>query len=284
MRCRHACELRFGVTARSVEPALSTYHGREHRNQAGGYRGRFGEGVHPGLSTAIDFAGDHALVIGDQLLGTGSLLAIAIAMALSSVPITATIVILLSPQRRTSSLPFLAGWVLTLGVVPLAAAAGILAMPLSRRERSQFAAAAMIVVGAALVIGAILTWRRSQTRTSTLGGRLERLGSYGPGALFGIAILMGLRPKALLLGIAAGLALGAESPTSDRSALALALYVALSASTVAVPIVCTLVSPHSMEPRLVTWRERLSRSGLKVTASVMMMIGLVLVAVEWSQV
>ena len=125
--------------------------------------------VHPGLSTAIDIAGDHALVIGDQVLGTGSLLAMAIAMALSSVPITATIVILLSPQRRRSSLPFLAGWVLTLGVVPLAAAAGILAMPLSRRERSQFAAAAVIVVGAALVIGAIVTWRRSQTRAPTLG-------------------------------------------------------------------------------------------------------------------
>ena len=218
------------------------------------------------------------------MLGTGSLLGIAVAMALSSVPITATIVILLSPQRRRSSLPFLAGWVLTLGVVPLAAAAGILAMPLSRRERSQFEAATEIVVGAALVIGAILTWRRSQTPAPTSGGRLERLGSYGPAASFGIAFLMGLRPKAMLLGIAAGLALSAQSPTSARSGLALALYIAVSASTVAVPIVCTLLSPHSMEPRLVTWRERLSRSGLKVTASVMMVIGLALAALGWSQV
>ena len=218
------------------------------------------------------------------MLGTGSLLGIAVAMALSSVPITATIVILLSPQRRRSSLPFLAGWLLTLGVVPLAAAAGILAMPLSRRERSQFEAALEIVVGAALVIGAILTWRRSQTPAPTSGGRLERLGSYGPAASFGIAFLMGLRPKAMLLGIAAGLALSAQSPTSARSGLALALYIAVSASTVAVPIVCTLVSPRSMEPRLVTWRERLSRSGLKVTASVMMVIGLALAALGWSQV
>jgi hypothetical protein len=216
-------------------------------------------------------------------LGTGSLLGIAVAMALSWVPITATIAILLSPQRRRSSLSFLAGWVLTLAVVPLAAAAGILAMPLSRRERSQFAAATEIVVGAALVIGAILTWRRSQTQTPTAGGRLEALGSYGPAASFGIAFLMGMRPKALLLGIAAGLALGAQPPTSDRSGLALALYVAVSASTVAVPIVCTLVSPQSMEPRLVTWRDWLSRSGLKVTAWVMMMIGLALAAVGWSQ-
>jgi len=176
------------------------------------------------------------------------------------------------------------GWVLTLGVVPLAAAAGILAMPLSRRERSQFEAAMVIVVGAALVIGAILTWRRSQTRAPTLGGRLECLGSYGPAASFGIAFLMGLRPKAMLLGIAAGLALSAQSPTSARSGLALALYIAVSSSTVAVPVVCTLVSPRSMEPRLVTWRERLSRSGLKVTASVMMVLGLALTALGWSQV
>jgi hypothetical protein len=38
-----------------------------------------------------------------------------------------------------------------------------------------------------------------------------------------------------------------------------------------------------MEPRLVTWRDRLSRTGLKITAWVMMMIGLVLAAVGWSQ-
>jgi hypothetical protein len=111
---------------------------------------------------------------------------------------------------------------------------------------------------------------------------LERLGSYGPGASFGIAFLMGLRPKAMLLGISAGLGLGAQSPTSARSGLALALYVAVSGSTVAVPIVCTLVSPHSMEPRLVTWRGWLSQSGLKVTASVMV-IGLALAALGWSQ-
>jgi hypothetical protein len=95
---------------------------------------------------------------------------------------------------------------------------------------------------------------------------------------------MGLRPKAMLLGVAAGLALSAQSPTSARSGLALAVYIAVSASTVAVPIVCTLVSPNSMEPRLVTWRERLSRSGLKVTASVMLVVGLALAALGWSQV
>jgi hypothetical protein len=204
-------------------------------------------------------------------------------MALSTVPITVTLILLLSPRRRRSSLPFLAGWVLTLAVVPMGAAAGVLAAPLSRRERVQVAATTEILVGAALVIGAILTWRRARTRVPTSGGRLEALGSYGPAASFGIAFLMGLRPKALLLGIAAGLSLGAQSATSTRNGLALAVYVACSASTVAIPIVGTLVAPHSMQPRLVIWREWLGRNGLTITACVMVTIGLALVAVGWAQ-
>ena len=95
--------------------------------------------------------------------------------------------------------------------------------------------------------------------------------------------MLGLRPKALLLGIAAGLAIGAQSETSARTGLAVALYVAVSASTVAVPIVGALVSPDSMEPRLVTWRDWLTRSGLMVTAGVMLVIGLALVAIGWSE-
>jgi hypothetical protein len=215
---------------------------------------------------------------------TGGLLALAVAMALSSVPITATLIILLSPQRGKSSLPFLAGWVLTIAVVALAAAGGALALPLSRRERVQFVAAFEIVVGAALILAAIVTWRRSRTRAPRRKGRLEALGSYGPAASFGIAFLMGFRPKALLLGIAAGLALGTQPLTSTSSTLALALYVVVSASTVAVPIVSTLVAPHSMEPRLERSHDWLSRNRLVVTAWVMMLIGLVLLAVGLSGV
>jgi Sap, sulfolipid-1-addressing protein len=209
-------------------------------------------------------------------LVSGGLLVLALGMALSSVPITATVVILLSPRRRQSSLPFLAGWVLTIAVVALAAAGGALAMPLSRREQDRLTAAFEIIVGVALIAAAMVTLRRSRTRTSKPHSRLEALGSYGPAASFGIAFAMGFRPKALLLGIAAGLALSTQPLTSTSGTLALALYVAISASTVAVPIVGTLLAPSSMEPRLQKSHDWLSRNGLVVTAWVMMLIGLTL--------
>ncbi len=214
----------------------------------------------------------------------GGLLVLALGMALSSVPITATVVILLSPRRRTSSLPFLVGWVLTIAVVAMAAAGGALAIPLSRREHDRLTAAFEIAVGAALVVGAIVTLRRSRTRVPNPRSRLEAIGSYGPVASFGIAFLMGFRPKALMLGIAARLALGTQPLTSTSSTLALAMYVAISASTVAVPIVGTLVAPNSMEARLQTAHDWLSQNGLVVTAWVIMAIGLTLLAVGVSAV
>jgi hypothetical protein len=217
-------------------------------------------------------------------LVAGGLLAIAVAMALSSVPITATLVILLSPRRRQSSLPFLTGWVLTIAVVALAAAGGALAIPGSRRERLQVAAATQIVIGLGLLVGAIVTLRRSRTRESKPNRRWEALGSSGPAASFGVALLMGVRPKALLLGIAAGFALGTQPLRSTRTVLAFVLYVVVSASSVAVPIVGTLLSPEAMEPRLLIWRDWLSRNGIVVAAWVVMVIGLVLVVTGVSNV
>jgi hypothetical protein len=217
-------------------------------------------------------------------LVTSGLLAIAVAMALSSVPITATLVILLSPRRRQSSVPFLMGWVLTIAVVALAAAGGALALPGSRRERLHFAAATEIVIGAVLVVGAIVTLRRRRTRQPKPNRHWDALGSSGPAASFGVALMMGVRPKALLLGIAAGLALGTQPLRSTGTALAFALYVVVSASSVAVPIVGTLVSPQVMEPRLLVWRDWLSRNGVVIAAWVVMVIGLALVILGWSEV
>ena len=214
----------------------------------------------------------------------GGLLVLALGMALSSVPITATVIILLSPRRRQSSLPFLSGWLLTIALVALAAAGGSLAMPLSRREHDRLTAAFEIVVGTALVIAGIVTLRRSRTAPPTSKSRLEALGSYSPAASFGIALLMGVRPKALILGIAAGVALGSQPLTSTSGTVALAAYVAISASTVAVPIVCTLIAPRSMEPRLQRSHDWLRRNGRAVTAWVMIFIGVTLAALGLSAV
>ena len=63
----------------------------------------------------------------------GHILPFAVAVALSSVPIMATIFILLSPNRSRSSLPFLIGWVLGIAVVVTLCTLGAQAIPSPRR-------------------------------------------------------------------------------------------------------------------------------------------------------
>jgi drug/metabolite transporter (DMT)-like permease len=216
------------------------------------------------------------LVTGD--LELSSLLPIAIAMALSSVPITATLVILLSPRRQRSSIPFLVGWMLSIGLVVLAAASGTFALRRSLRgEQLTAIATAGIVLGGVLVILAILAWRRSGHARPTRKSWLDSLGSVGPLAAFGVGFAMGFRPKALLLGAAAGLGLASNSLTQTKDAIAIGLYIVVSASTVAVPVIWTLVSPNRMEPRLVRWRGWLDQHGEIVTAIITMIIGVVVI-------
>ena len=62
-----------------------------------------------------------------MLSALGPLLPIAVAVAVSSVPIMATILILLSPKRNRSAIPFLIGWLVGMAAVVVVAALG--AMP-----------------------------------------------------------------------------------------------------------------------------------------------------------
>ena len=71
-----------------------------------------------------------------MLSALGELLPIAVAVAVSSVPITATILILLSPKRNRSAIPFLIGWVVGLAAVVVVATVGANALPIRLASRA----------------------------------------------------------------------------------------------------------------------------------------------------
>ena len=214
-----------------------------------------------------------------MLQALGHLLPIAVAVALSSVPITATIVILLSSNRSRSAVPFLIGWVLGIALLIVVFALGANALPPSSAKRQDVIAGIIqIVIGAALVVFAIVVWRRSRSKPARALPRwLSAVGSMRPISSLGLGFVLNLRPKGLLLSIAAGLAL-AEVPLVPSSAVTVvAIYVLISASTVAAPIIITLAAPKKMEPRLVSARDWMTRNNVIVTTLIMIMIGVVIV-------
>jgi Sap, sulfolipid-1-addressing protein len=215
----------------------------------------------------------------------GGLLPIAVAVALSSVPITVTILILLSPNRNRAALPFLVGWVIGVAAVIILCALGASALPKPPRRGPDAATGVLLImVGAALVVLGIVNLRRgSRSERTGLPRWLSRVGSFGALVSFGVAVLLDFRPKGLLLGMAAGLALHAASVKSGEAAVLIGIYTVIATSTVVVPIAASFLAPRRMEPKLIAARDWMARNGRTLTSLMMLMIGVVILGAGLTQ-
>ena len=220
-----------------------------------------------------------------MLSALGPLLPIAVAVAVSTVPIMATILILLSPKRNQSAIPFLIGWVVGMAVVVVIAAIGANALPIRPfRAQQKAIAIGQIVVGIALLVAAVTGLATGGPSPADKGNRwLDRVDRMGPVAALGLALALNLRPKALLLGAAAGLSIAGSSLKTTEAVIVVAIYVGLASSTVIVPIVATLVSPARMQPRLVLARDWLSHNSAHITVVVLVMVGFVILGAGISE-
>lgn len=213
------------------------------------------------------------------LQAIGQLLPLAVAMAISSVPITAALLILLSPRPGRSPIAYLSGWVLGIIVVSVLFALGAAAIPAHVELQPVFFVGVFLVaIGLAMEVFALLLWRRSdRTATNELPKWLRAVGAVRPWQAFGFGFALNLRPKALLIGVAAGVVLTAQPLTIADTTIALAVYTALSASTVGIPVVFALVSPERAEPRLVLVRDWILANNRVITILVMVLIGSVII-------
>ena len=205
----------------------------------------------------------------------GHILPIAVAVALSSIPIMAAILILLSPNKRRSSLMFLIGFVLGLAVTVVAFT--VLAQLATPPRRSQETIGiSLIIIGSALVVFAIIVWRRGAGRPST--GIPKWLSeSMGPWSAFGLAFILNLRPKAILLSAATGLSIRGDDLSVTEAAIVIGVYTIVSASTVAALIVASLVRPEKTDEQLVRMRTWITENNRIVTILILIMIGVVII-------
>jgi hypothetical protein len=209
----------------------------------------------------------------------GALLPLGIAAAVSSVPILVTILILLSDRRNQSALPYLIGWVFGTFILVALGTIAASSIPQPRpRQPDTLVGVLEILIGAALIALGIYSLRRR--REKVRGSEpvwADAVGAFGAGRSLGLGLVLNVRPKGLLLCAAASLAVHSANDSFEVAALLVVAYTVIATSTVALPILATLISPRSMEPRLVAARTWLDENGSMVTASIMMLIG-VLVA------
>ena len=208
----------------------------------------------------------------------GHLLPIGVAAAFSSVPIMATILLLLSPNRRRSSVTFLLGFLLGLVVVVVVFTVLAYVIPSPPPRRSQVAIGSLLIVlGAALVTAAIISWRRDADTPASTPKWLDAAASMGQAQAFGLGFVLNLRPKALMLSAAAGLSIRGDGLTAGQAMIAVGFYTILSISSIAYPIVASWLKPDETERWLVPTHAWITANSTVVSNLILIMVGVVIV-------
>lgn len=216
-----------------------------------------------------------------ELLGAvGQLLPVGLAAALSSVPITVLLVIMLSPRRTGAAVPYVLGCVVGTALVVAVAslAAQVLPDPRPRQARTVLAVIEIVLGGALLALG-VRGWRRRHRDHHELqlpGWAMSALDTVTGLRAFALGVLIELRPKSALLACVVGLQVTAAGRDPGPLGV-IVIYVVIATSTVTLPVLLTALSPRTMEPRLRSASETISRDGPLISSVVLLMVGAVVI-------
>jgi len=206
------------------------------------------------------------------------LIPLGLAIAISPFSIIPAILLLLTARPRATSSSYLAGWVAGIGTTA-AVFIGLASVLEDSDAPPAWMSWARIIVGLALLVLAAQQWRgRHLPKRSP--GRMRSIEAAGPGRALRLGFLLSVvNPKVLLFSVAAGLTIGAAELTSADSVVALAVFTAVAASSVAIPVALYLVLGERMRAPLSAARDWLEANKAVVMSLVLAVIG-VMVLVE----
>ena len=201
------------------------------------------------------------------------LIPLALVVALSPLSIIPAVLVLHTPRPRPTGLAFLAGWLI--GLAALTAVFIEVSSLLGGLDKPPpWASWVRIIVGAALIVFGLYRWL-TRKRSAHTPGWMQSLAKLTPAraALAAVALTV-VNPKVLFICAAAGLAIGTAGLGSPHAWVAEAWYVAVAASTVAIPILAYAVSGDRLDEPLRRLKDWMERQHATLVAGILVVIGL----------
>jgi threonine/homoserine/homoserine lactone efflux protein len=171
----------------------------------------------------------------------GQILPMAIGVALSPIPIIAVILMLVTPRARVNGPLFVVGWIVGLALV--GAIALSVAGPAGASDSGSQSTGTnwlLVVVGAALILGAGRQWRKRPHpgEEPPMPKWMNAIDSFTPVKSFGAGVVLSaVNPKNLLLAVAAAATIAATDISGSQQAIAYAVFVLIATLSVAAPVV-----------------------------------------------
>jgi Sap, sulfolipid-1-addressing protein len=216
-------------------------------------------------------------VAGNWVSVLTKLIPLALVIALSPVTVIPAVLVLHAPRPRPASLAFLGGWLL--GLVALTAvfvgASDLLGV--LHKAPPTWASWARVVLGSALIGFGIYQWlTRNRPRNTPVWMRsFAKLTPVRAGVTG--AVLAPLRPEVLIVCAAAGLAIGTGGFGVAGAWISGAVFVAISASTVAIPILVFVAAGDRFDDALARLKHWMEQNHAALVGVISIVIGLVVV-------
>jgi hypothetical protein len=205
----------------------------------------------------------------------GDVLSLAVAAAISPIPIIGVVLMLTTPRARVNGPLFVVGWLVGLGVVG-AIGLAVAGAAVDDEGPSTFATVIRVVLGLGLVVLAVQQWRKRPApgETSKMPSWMNAIEDFTPGRATGMGFaLSAINPKNLILTLAAATTIaGAGLPTGDQVVVFL-LYAAIASIGVGIPVGTYFVMGErsaSVLENLKTW---LSEHNAAIMAVILLVIG-----------
>ncbi|MCW2515258.1 MAG: hypothetical protein JWR11_4300 [Mycobacterium sp.] len=201
------------------------------------------------------------------------LIPLALVVALSPLSIIPAVLVLHSPRPRPTGLSFMVGWILGLAVLTqvFVEVSSLLGGGLDKPP--PWASWVRIVAGVALIAFGLYKWF-TRKRADHSPKWMSSFAKITPAKAFVTAVvLVVVNPKVLFMCAAAGLAIGTEGLHRAGAELGVLYYVAIAASTVALPILGYAVSGNRLDHALVRLKDWMEAQHATLVAAILVVLG-----------
>jgi Sap, sulfolipid-1-addressing protein len=204
----------------------------------------------------------------------GTLVPLGLVIALSPITVIPAVLVLQAPRPRPSGLAFLAGWLLGLAALTAISVATSGLLGGLHKSPPTWASWLRVVLGSALIAFGVYRWL-TRHRHSESPAWMRSFATITPAraAITG-AVLVVIRPDVLLICVPAGLAIGAGGLGVAGDWIAAGFFVAIAASTVAIPVLAYAAAGHRLDDTMGRLKDWMDKNNAALLAGILVVIGL----------
>ena len=203
-----------------------------------------------------------------------TLIPLALVIAVSPLSIIPAVLVLHAPQPRPAGLAFLGGWLFGLVAETVLFVEGSGALGDMHNAPPKWASWLRVVLGSALILFGIYRWLTRHGHTESPAW-MRSFSTMRPrrAAITGLVLTV-IRLEVLLMCLAGGLAIGTSHLDDVDKLVAGIVFVAVSASTVAIPILAYVAAGHRLDDLLERVKNWMEKNNAALLAGILVLIGL----------